>query len=120
MCSLAFWALERAHGGYSLLQAFYWGVVTAPTVGYGDILPTTAPTMVLTMWLIVSSVVATLVAGAILTAWLIADPFEAEVLDDHDDTLTLLGLICDHLGIDVPESVEEYHGRPTHYPKAPS
>lgn len=116
VCSVAFWALERGHGDYSLLQAVYWGVVTAPTVGYGDILPTTAATMLLTMWLIVSSVVATVVAGAVLTAWLVADPFEAEMVDDTDDLITMVAMLVEHAGLEVPESVEEHHGKATHYP----
>lgn len=108
-CSLAFWALERGRGGYSLLDSLYWGVVTAPTVGYGDVLPTVAATKLLTMWLILSSAAGVIVAGALLTAWLIEDPFEKEVLDDTDDTILMLTLLLDNAGIPVPGSVEEYH-----------
>ncbi len=56
--------LLRTLQGTSLLDAFYWGIVTVFTVGYGDVLPTTDATKVVTMLFIPVS--------AILLAFLIA------------------------------------------------
>ena len=111
---LLFW-LTTSNG---LFDSLYWAVVTGSTTGFGDVLPLTIWAKLVTIWFIASSVLSFTLGFAVLTsrytAWQIENPFEKEVLDDTDDTLLLLGLICDHLGIAVPESVEEYHNKESH------
>lgn len=113
---LLFYILEKTWGAdYSFLDSFYWTGVTIPTLGYGDILPTLAATKIITVWIALSSFVCFAIGTALLAGHFIENPFENEVNDDNDDQILMLGLICAHLNIEVPDSVEELHGKATFY-----
>lgn len=103
--------------GADPFESLYWAVTTGTTTGYGDLSPATLPGRLVTMWLMVSSVGFVALSTAMLAAMLVQDPHlfsheeQEELMDDVDDVHAMLFAICDHLGIEVPESVEEYHRR---------
>lgn len=121
-----FYSLEQSNGAkYGFLDSVYWTGITASSTGYGDILPTLDSTKILALWVVYTTWAAFIIAGAMLAAWLVANPFEDEVLDDTDDMIALGGVQVEGLNrllafhgldaIEIPESVEELHGKPTHY-----
>lgn len=69
--ALLFWGFTD----YSLFDSFYWAIVTAFTVGYGDVLPNTIAAKVLTMFLIPTSALTYLFVGAHIVG---------DVLDDRN------------------------------------
>lgn len=103
--------------GTEWFESLYWAVTTGTTTGYGDISPATLPGRLTAMWLMLSSVAFVALSTAMLAAMLVQDPHlfshveQEELKDDVDDVHAMLFAICEHLGIDVPESVEEYRQR---------
>lgn len=55
MCAVLYLIIERkADSLISVLDSFYWAVITAYTVGYGDLLPETPAGKILTVYFVVS------------------------------------------------------------------
>jgi voltage-gated potassium channel len=111
VCAGVFALLERT----DYFEGLYWAVTTASTAGYGDLSPDTVGGRITSMWLMVSSVTLIALATARLAARLVQDPHlfsheeQEELKDDVDDVRDMLTLVCEKLGIPVPESVEEHH-----------
>lgn len=70
-CGLAFAALEPDD---NWLVGLYWSSVTGSTTGFGDVLPSSVPSMLLTMYAIASSWVLNLVVATLLIKNVIPEP----------------------------------------------
>jgi voltage-gated potassium channel len=107
LSGMVYWALE----GKGPVRSLWWSIVTASTVGYGDIYPTTTAGRAVAAFLIVSMVMLLLLAGAHLTAWLIPDVNEWTNAEQEEIKVQLRALeakmkaIMDHFNISVPEDV---------------
>lgn len=91
------------------IEGLWWGIVTGSTVGYGDFYPESTAGRGVGAYLIVSCIALVAIATAQLAAKLVLDPEKDEIVDDADDAVVLLCLIADKLGVEIPDSVEEYH-----------
>jgi voltage-gated potassium channel len=115
ICSLLFKLFEKKASGP--IAEMYWAVTTGTTTGYGDISPETLVGRLIAMWLMISSVALVAVATGQIAAALVQDPHlfsdeeQEEIKDDNKDQILMLCMIMEHLGLDVPECVEEYHNK---------
>jgi voltage-gated potassium channel len=85
---------------YSLLETktsipdgLYWAIVTAATVGYGDISPVEIEGRILAGFLIVNGIAVAALLTAMFAAWILEDKFEEHLgtPDLHDDFDHLIG-----------------------------
>lgn len=85
---------------YSMLEAdaswvdgMWWAIVTASTVGYGDIAPVHVGGRVLAGWVILSGIGTTAVLTGLLAGWVLSAKFEEHLgtPDLHDDFDQLIG-----------------------------
>jgi voltage-gated potassium channel len=113
ICAILFDIFEEGNDGME--GSLYWAVTTATTTGYGDISPTTTAGRAVGMWLMLTSVGLVAIATAKIASALIQDPHlfsheeQEELADDLDDSILMLVKLLEHHGIEVPDSVEEYH-----------
>jgi voltage-gated potassium channel len=85
---------------YSLLESrtsipdgLYWAIVTAATVGYGDISPVEIEGRILAGFLIINGIAVAALLTAMFAAWILEDKFEEHLgtPDLHDDFDHLIG-----------------------------
>lgn len=114
-CAVLFEAVEP--GDHGPIGFAYWTVTTGTTTGYGDVSPQTLLGRLIAMWLMISSVVFVAIATGQIAGAVANNPHlfskesQEEVHDDLDDIIGMLCTISEHLGLEVPESVEEYHNK---------
>jgi hypothetical protein len=91
------------------ITSFWWAIVTGFTVGYGDQYPATTLGQVIGAYLIVSSWLLSLIAGAYLTVRIIinTDEWTHDEQERHEHALLLigkqLGIFPEHF-IELPPS----------------
>jgi voltage-gated potassium channel len=77
----------------SIPDGLYWAIVTASTVGYGDISPAEIEGRLLAAFLIVNGIAVAALLTALFATWLFEDKFEEHLgtPDLHDDFDHLIG-----------------------------
>ncbi len=104
VASVLFMALE----GHGFLDALYWASTTMTSVGYGDLLPVTAPGKVLTIAFQLWSLF-------VLLPCAVANIIDSVRVDEHKEThdeqewkFGALEKIADKLGVELPPQPEDY------------
>jgi voltage-gated potassium channel len=90
VCGVLYSVLETKT---SIPDGLYWAIVTAATVGYGDISPVEIEGRLLAAFLIINGVAVAALLTALFATWLFEDKFEEHLgtPDLHDDFDHLIG-----------------------------
>jgi voltage-gated potassium channel len=112
-CGLGFWWLEPTTP--TLADGMWLAFTTAATVGYGDVVPTTAASKIFSVFVVLLGFgVLTLVTAAIATKWVETEErlIEREIIHDMRHEMALLRRELAALRAEVSHYVES-HPRPT-------
>lgn len=91
--------------GTDPLRSLYWGVVTAFTIGFGDVLPSGAPGMILTILYIPATCLSYLVLGAHVVGVVLENRNEftheeqQKMFDNQTEMRAELQTLINHLGL---------------------
>ena len=84
---------SRLEAEASWIDGMWWAIVTASTVGYGDIAPVHVEGRILASWVILSGIGTTAVLTGLLAGWVLSAKFEDHfgTPDLHDDFDHMIG-----------------------------
>ncbi|KAB0577726.1 two pore domain potassium channel family protein [Ideonella dechloratans] len=108
-CGLGFWWLEPTTP--TLADGMWLAFTTAATVGYGDVVPTTAASKIFSVFVVLLGFgVLTLVTAAIATKWVETEErlIEREIIHDMRHEMTLLRRELAALRNEVSRYVESH------------